>query len=67
MKYDWITIALENKGVMTVSQNVHGIVATMHWHEIGDSIRGDHHSALPDALNSLNSELEDDAGNEIDL
>jgi hypothetical protein len=67
MKYDWITIALENKGVMTVSQNVHGIAATMHWNKISESVKGDHHSTLPDALNSLNSELGDDAANETTL
>jgi hypothetical protein len=61
MKYDWIEKAMENGAVMTTSRNVHGIVATMHWHRLNESVRGDHHATLPDALNSLNSAMEDDA------
>ena len=65
MKYDWIEKAMENGGVMTASRNVHGYVATIHWHKLGESVRGEHHSTLPDALTSLNSSLEDDAAEEL--
>lgn len=63
MKYDWITIAIENGGVLTTSKNVHGIASTMHWkgHE---PICGDRCDTLPDALTALNSALEDDAAEE---
>lgn len=64
MKYDWITIAIENGGVLTTSKNVHGIYSTMHW-KGQQPISGDHHSTLPDALTSLNSALEDDAAEEV--
>lgn len=64
MKYDWIEIAMENGGVMTASRNGQGYVATMCWHKLDEVVRGDHHSTLPDALTSLNSNLEDDAADE---
>lgn len=63
MKYDWITIAIDHGGVLTTSKNAHGYYSTMNWTH-RDSIRGEHHSTLPDALTSLNSALEDDAADE---
>jgi hypothetical protein len=63
MKYDWITIALENGGILTTAKNAYGINASMHW-ENGDEVCGEDHSTLPDALISLNSALEDDAAEE---
>ena len=59
MKYDWITKAIKNKGVLTTSQNSHGIYSTMHF-KGKIAIVGDHHSTLPDALTSLNSALQED-------
>jgi hypothetical protein len=63
MKYDWIEIALENGGVLSASRNVRGITATMNWLH-SDAVRGEHHSAFPDALTSLNDALLEDASNE---
>lgn len=60
MTLDWITIALENKGVMTLSKNVHGIAATMNW--TGQQpVCGERCHAIEDALQSLNDALQDDA------
>ncbi len=64
MKHDWITIALENGGVLTASKTPHGIYASMNWRKLPESVSGEHHSTLPDALTSLNSELENDAADE---
>ena len=64
MKYDWITIAIENGGVLTTSRNAHGIYSTMHWKGGESPVCGEHHSTIPDALTSLNSALEDDAADE---
>lgn len=64
MKYDWITIALENGGVLTTSKTPHGIYASMNWRRMPESISGEHCSTLPDALTSLNAELENDAAEE---
>ena len=64
MKYDWITIAIENGGVLTTSKNVHGIASTMHW-KGQEPVCGERCSTLPDALTSLNSALEDDASEEV--
>jgi hypothetical protein len=66
MKYDWITIAIENGGVLTTSKNVHGIASTMHW-KGQEPICGERHTTLPDALTSLNAALEDDAAEEVYL
>lgn len=63
MKYDWITIALENGGVLTASKNAQGYYATMHWRK-GLGISSEHQSTLPDALTALNSDLEDDDADE---
>jgi hypothetical protein len=63
MKYDWITIAMENGGVLTASKDADGISASMHW-ENGAEVCGEKHSTLPDALTSLNDALEDDAADE---
>jgi hypothetical protein len=59
MNYDHITEYLENKGVLTVSKTPHGTRATMHL-KGREPVVGDHHTTLPDALTSLNSELADD-------
>jgi hypothetical protein len=64
MKYDRITIALENGGVLTASKNAHGIYASMNWRKLPESVSGEHHTTLPDALTSLNSVMEDDAAEE---
>lgn len=64
MKYDWITIAIENGGILTTSKNGRGIASTMHWTE-QEPICGDRCSTLLDALTSLNAALEDDAGEEV--
>jgi hypothetical protein len=63
MKYDWITIAIAHGGVLTTSENVHGIRSTMRW-EGRELVAGDYRPNLPDALTSLNSALEDDAADE---
>jgi len=65
MNYDWIEAAMENGGVMTTSRNQKGIKCTMHWKHIVERIQGDYHSTFPDAVNSLNAELADDAGKEM--
>ena len=60
MKYDWITIAMENGGVLTASIGPHGISATMNWKGVMP-ITGGTVTTIPDALTSLNAALEDDA------
>jgi len=64
MKYDWITIAIANGGVLTASKNVHGITATMNW-KGHNPVSGGVCDTLPEAMTSLNSELEDNAANEM--
>jgi hypothetical protein len=59
MNYDWITKALENKGVLTTSKTPHGIRSTMHFNG-RDPVVGEHFSTFPDALHSLNSAIGDD-------
>jgi hypothetical protein len=58
MNYDHITKYLEKGGVLTTSKSVHGTRATMHL-KGREPVVGDHHTTLPDALTSLNSELGD--------
>ena len=65
MKLDWIKIAIENKGVMTLSKNVHGIAATMNWNG-KNPVCGERCHAIEDALQSLNDALTDDAASEMD-
>ena len=64
MKYDWINISLENRGVIVVSLMPQGIVASMNWRGIEKAVNGSPQTTLPDALNALNSALEDDAADE---
>jgi len=65
MKTDWIEIAMDHGGVMTTSKTQHGITATMNWK--GEmSVSGKPSLTIQDALNSLNSELEDDAANDCE-
>ena len=67
MKYEWIERAIKSGGIMTVSQNKNGITAKMDWLNLNETIKGSNKDNLNDALDSLNSFLEDDAANEIDL
>ena len=66
MKYDWIKIAIENKGVMTLSANGKGVAAKMHWKHREEPVYGDYCSTVPEAITSLNEELQEDAANEMD-
>lgn len=63
MTLDCIKIALENKGVMTLSKNVHGIAATMNWNG-QEPVCGERCHAVEDALQSLNDALLDDASDQ---
>ena len=65
MKYDWITIAIDNGGVLTTSKDVRGYYSTMNWRH-RDPISGEHRTTIPDAITSLNEELHDDAAEECD-
>ena len=65
MNTNWIEIAMGNGGVLTSSKDECGINASMHW-ENGAEVCGENHQTLPDAINSLNSALEDDAANECE-
>lgn len=66
MRYDWITIALENKGILIVKQGKRGFVAKMGW--AGEKpVHGEPQSTVPDALNSLNEALLEDAASECQL
>lgn len=67
MKDNWITIALENGGVLTASKNQLGTCASMNWRKLPESVSGGYCSTLSEALVLLNSELENDAANEISL
>jgi hypothetical protein len=53
MQYDWITKALEEGGVMTISKNKQRILAMMHLGDRG-SVMGDAGDTLPEALTRLN-------------
>jgi hypothetical protein len=64
MKYDWINISLENRGIVTVSLLPQGIVASMNWPGT-DPVSGEPQTTLPDALTALNAALEDDAAEEV--
>jgi hypothetical protein len=64
MKTDWIKITIELGGVMTVSENKKGVRAKVNWGN-RESIYGEYCSTIIDAVTSLNSELEDDAVNEM--
>lgn len=64
MKYDWINISLENKGIVRVSLLPQGLVASMTWPGI-DPVSCEPQTTLPDALTALNAALEDDAAEEV--
>lgn len=66
MKTDWITIALENGGVMTTSKGPNGFRATLHWKGKG-SVEGKPAASLAEAITSLNQTLQDDAGSEMEF
>ena len=55
---------MELGAVMTLGKNKKGVRAKMNWRG-RDSICGDYHSTITDAITSLNSELQDDAANEM--
>ena len=59
MQYDWITKALEEGGVMTVSKNKHRILAMMHLGDRG-SVMGEAGDTLPEALSELNLAISDE-------
>ena len=62
MRTEWIKIAMENGGRMTLENNKGLIIASMIW--TNKSIRGEFKASITDAITSLNSELEDDAADE---
>jgi hypothetical protein len=66
MNYDWITIAIENKGVVTLSANAKGVAAKMHWKHRDEPVYGDYKSTVPQAITSLNEKLQEDAANEME-
>ena len=53
MRYDWITKALEEGGVMTVVKNKQGMLAIMRLGARG-SVMGEACDTLPEALTQLN-------------
>jgi hypothetical protein len=59
MQYDWITKALEEGGVMTVSKNNQRILAMMHLGDRG-SVMGEAGDTLPEALSELNLAISDE-------
>jgi hypothetical protein len=65
MKYDWITIAMENGGVLTVEKDDGDFVARMNW-ENDKCIFSYFCETLPEALTSLNKKLWDDAADECE-
>ena len=60
----WIKLALEDAGIVTISLLPHGIVASMNWHGLAETISGQPTMTIEDALESLNDALEDNAGEE---
>jgi len=64
MKYTWMQTALENGGVMTASIALKGVVVTMNWRGYA-SISSEQCATIEDALQSLETALEDDAANEM--
>lgn len=58
MFYDHVTRILESGGVLTLSQQKGKLRARMHSKAWEESIDGDGHTTLPDAITSLNTELE---------
>ena len=59
MRTEWIEIAMNNGGQMTLENNKGLKIASMIWDN--KSVRGEFKASIEDAITSLNSELEYDA------
>lgn len=66
MNETYLKLAMQNGGVVTMSNPPQGIVATMHWSQLGSTVAGQPSATVIDAMQSLNDALEDDAANEMD-